>query len=130
MTGADRLEVYTVRAHVSGRLGDEPAQTVARLLEDIARRCEEAGCSLIGHIKCHVRAGEARFHCNLTSRRTGARCSPARRGRVGDLEMDLAVLVYGLPRERVEAVVREGFAAAFSGAGAQWTLAAPRLHSC
>jgi hypothetical protein len=51
MTAPDALDPYTARAIFT------PAVQVANLtglvsslLEDIGRRCEEAGCSLIGHM--------------------------------------------------------------------------------
>jgi hypothetical protein len=92
---------------------------VAVLLEDIARRCDEAGCSVIGHIKCHAKAGERAFSCSLTTRRSGAACrgagqEPVTPGEV--LEVDLAVLVYGLPRVIIETIVIECLAVAAPGA--------------
>jgi hypothetical protein len=96
-----------------------PSGLVAALLEDIARRCGEAGCSVIGHIKCHARAGERAFSCSLATRRSGAACrgagqEPVTSGEV--LEVDLAVLVYGLPRATIETIVIECLAVSAPGA--------------
>jgi hypothetical protein len=87
-----------------------PSGLLAALLEDIARHCDEAGCSVIGHIKCHAGVGERAFSCSLTTRRSGAACRGAGRepltlGEV--LEVDLAVLVYGLRRATIETIVIE-----------------------
>jgi hypothetical protein len=116
----DRLDPYTVRAFfIAETEVADPAGMVSVLLEDIAQRCQKAGCSLVGHIKCHARMEESHFHCNLTSLRSGARCGgpggegidgllPLRSG--GSLELDLAVLVYGLPSATLEVLVGEALA--------------------
>jgi hypothetical protein len=118
--GADQLDPYTVRASFIAEVDvADPAGMVSSLLEDIARRCEKAGCSLVGHIKCHARMAESHLHCNLTSLRSGAHCGgPGREGlgamrslgRGGSLELDLAVLVYGLPSATLEVLVGEALA--------------------
>jgi hypothetical protein len=96
----EHLEPYGVRLLLRGDLADPPS-LVARLLENVARRCIEAGASMIGHLKAHGRTAEGSFHCNLTSLRGGARCAGPQAefpGTVSNLELDLAVLVYGLSR--------------------------------
>jgi hypothetical protein len=130
MTRPDLLEPFATRVYVSGGSGVDAEGLVAALLEDIARRCIDAGSPLIGHIKCHAEAGGARFHCHLTSLRSGARCERASLSAdgeppsdVGALQMDLAVLVYGLRREPVDVIVRESLGAAAMG-GATWSLSA------
>jgi Ni2+-binding GTPase involved in maturation of urease and hydrogenase len=130
MTRPDLLEPFTTRVYVPGGSGVDAAGLVAELLEDIARRCVDAGSPLIGHIKCRVEAGGTRFHCHLTSLRSGARCEGAALSDAGEppsdvgaLQMDLAVLVYGLARERVDVIVREALGAAAIG-GATWSLSA------
>jgi hypothetical protein len=138
VTRPDLLEPFATQVSVSGVSGLDTAGLVAALLEDIARRCVDAGSPLIGHIKCHVEAGETRFHCHVTSLRSGARCeggvppsasalSPAEAGvplsAVVAVQMDLAVLVYGLTRETVGVIVRDALGAAAMG-GATWSLSA------
>jgi len=114
------LEPYTVSIRITTPAEiPSPGGLVAALLEDIARRCDEAGCSVIGHIKCHARAGERAFSCSLATRRSGAACrgagqEPMTLGEV--LEVDLAVLVYGLPRAITETIVSESLAVAVPGA--------------
>jgi hypothetical protein len=137
MTSSDLLEPFTTRVCMTGSGHADAAALVAALLEDIARRCTDAGSPLIGHIKCHVEAGDARFHCHLTSLRSGARCegasppdtgaSPVEAGvlrtDVGAMQMDLAVLVYGLTCETIGVIVSEALGAASAG-GATYTLPA------
>lgn len=110
-TGPDQLEPYTVRLRLIASANLDPSTAVAAFLEEVARTCDEAGASIIGHLKCHGRlAGGGRFHCNLTSLRSGAHCSdsPEQGWPPGEeLELDLAVLVYGLPRDIVERSVQQ-----------------------
>ena len=120
--GIDRLDPYTCHAAFTAEAEvADPGGMVASLIEDVARRCEDEGASLIGHIKCHARMGKSHFHCNLTSTRLGARCgAPAAEGAAvpgslvqgAALELDLAVLVYGLPSSVLETVVSEALAGA------------------
>jgi hypothetical protein len=112
---AHGLEPFAAELTVTAGPGGiaEPARLVTNMLTDIAQRCDAAGSSLIGHIKCHVEAitdaGVETFHCNLTSLRLGARCSgdPRALPPSGVLEIDLVALVYGLAREVLEQIVRE-----------------------
>lgn len=110
----DALEPYAVSIRFTARAGvRSSADLVGHLLEDIARGCEGAGCSLIGHIKCHARAGESGFSCSLTSRRLGPGFRGATRRPLGPgetLDVDLAVLVYGLPRRAIETIVMDSLA--------------------
>jgi len=120
VTERDALEPYTVSIRITAAVEiPAPAGLITALLEDVARRCEEAGCSVIGHIKCHARAGERAFSCSLTTRRSGAACrgrgrEPVASGEV--LDVDLAVLVYGLPRAVIQTIVADSLAFAAPGA--------------
>ena len=108
MTAPDHLEPYTTRLTIEGRLPN-PLGFATTLLTNLAQRCHKEGASLIGHIKCHCRTPAGAFHCSLTSLRTGAKCS---RGAlldelpVGRIEIDLAVLVYGLERDTLDSLTR------------------------
>ena len=137
MTAPDQLEPYTVRLRVESRATiTSPADLVARLLEDIARRCEAAGCSVIGHIKCHADAPGRAFSCSLTSRRSGAVCRGAVEGPLpagGALHLDLAVLVYGIPADETETAVKGALADSPAHAAGEWlTLgeSSPHHHDC
>ncbi len=124
MTSADQLEPYTVRLGLRGNF-DHPPALVAGFLEDVARSCDLAGASLIGHLKAHARTPRGAFHCNLASIRSGARCAGAlaeRPAATDFLDLDLAVLVYGLPRDMVAGFV-EAAAERLREAGlTDWTL--------
>ena len=123
MIAPDRIEPYAVRLLLRGDLAD-PAALVARLLEDVARRCDGAGATVIGHLKAHVRTAGGSFHCSLTSLRGGARCAgplvkhPVA---VGSLELDLAVLVYGLPRAVVAEIAEKGLTQLREGGVCEWS---------
>jgi hypothetical protein len=107
----DHLTPYTTHITLAAGAGIvAPADLVAGFLEDIGTRCEQAGSSLVGHIKCHVRARGLAFHCNLTSSRSRARCggdAGAALDPCGPFEIDLAVLVYGLSWDAIKGIVRE-----------------------
>ena len=108
MTEPDLLEPYAISLAL---VLDPPAQDVQTwtiaLLEDIGRGSRAAGATLIGHVKCHGTLSDGTaFHGHLTSLRLGVACEGAASGPVDRLELDLAVLVYGIPRTVVEDVVR------------------------
>lgn len=109
MTAPDRLEPYTARLRFRGRF-DHPPALVAGFLEDVARSCDLAGASVIGHLKAHARTARGAFHCNLASLRSGAHCAgplthhPAA---TDSLDLELAVLVYGLPSHSVATLVTQ-----------------------
>jgi len=124
MTTPDQLEPYTVTLRLEARTQIEsPSDLITRLLEDIARRCEDAGSSIIGHIKCHATVAGQAFTCSLTSRRSGASCrgevdAPIAAGR--SLRLDLAVLVYGLPQVETEAAVRAAVSGSLPRSSGEW----------
>lgn len=127
MTSVDQLDPYTVRLRLSGRF-DHPCALVAGFLEDVARSCDLAGASLIGHLKAHARTSGGAFYCNLASIRSGAHCAgplaehPAA---TDSIDLDLAVLVYGLPRDVVAGLV-EAAAERLRDVGlTDWTLLPP-----
>ena len=108
MTAPDLLEPYTTSLAI---VLDPPARDVRSwtiaLLEDIGRGSAAAGATLIGHVKCHGTIPDgSTFHGHLTSLRLGATCESAASGPVAGFELDLAVLVYGIPRAVVEDVAR------------------------
>ncbi len=133
MTRPDLLEPFTTRVWVQGAPAVDPGGFIESLLEDIARRCDAEGASLIGHIKCYAQAGGDRLHCNLTSLRTGAHCrrvsrddgaavaaSDASQVPETGLHIDLAVLVYGLSRETIATIVADGLTDVLPG-GTTWS---------
>ena len=87
--------------------GLEADRFLTCLLEGVAAGCVAEGASVIGHLKCLMRAGDRRLRCNLTSARLGATC----RGEAGVVslaigaELDLAVLVYGIPAITIDHLV-------------------------
>jgi len=107
LTGRELIAPYSVRLRLVPPQGEfaEPHEDICALLEELGRRTESAGASLIGHLKCYVEspAGE-NFHGSLTSLRSGARCRGERAQGAASLTVDLTALVYGLSGDEVEAV--------------------------
>jgi hypothetical protein len=98
MTMSEYLEPYSVQMSFRGEIAD-PIDFTRTLLGGIAMLCDQAGASLIGHIKCYAHTPLADFHCNLTSLRTGCRCSLDSARPTDGIDLDLVVLVYGLNRD-------------------------------
>jgi hypothetical protein len=124
VTSADQLEPYTVRLRFRGQFDDPPA-LVAGFLEAVARSCDLAGASLIGHLKAHVRTPGGAFHCSLASIRSGAHCAgpvAERPAATDSLDLDLAVLVYGLPRDVVAGLVDAAVTRLRDAGLTDWTL--------
>ncbi|MBU2601322.1 MAG: hypothetical protein KKA32_04050 [Actinobacteria bacterium] len=126
MTAPDHLDPYTERLRLRGRL-EQPPDLVAGLLEDVARRCAEGGASLIGHVKAHARTAQGSFHCNLASIRSGAHSAgplTVHPAPADSMDLDLAVLVYGLPRETVAALVEDAVEGLREHGVTEWVCAA------
>lgn len=127
MTAPDHLDPYTLRMSFRGQM-DNPADFTRTLLTEVAARCLEAGASLIGHLKCHGYTEAESFHCNLTSLRSGARCSldaglPTQR-----LDLDLAVLVYGVDRRALGDLVAHVADTLCRRASVAWTSGSAPPH--
>jgi hypothetical protein len=129
---ADQLEPFTARVTLEARSEIEaPASLVGGVLEEIARRAAKAGSSIIGHLKCRGAIDRGAFHCNLTSVRHGARCQGAESVRLepGDrMELDLAVLIYGLTGSKLASITREAFSAALPASVAEWGIHSGHSH--
>jgi hypothetical protein len=127
-SAAGSLEPYGVRVliHPVSRPVD-PQQFLVRLLEDLAAACLASGASLIGHLKCLLHAPGGVLACNLTSVRSGSRCTArgdeARKMLVpGDVaRLDLAVLVYGLPQRTIETLLRTELAGRLEPNEVSWS---------
>ena len=122
--GSD-IEPYGVLVHINpGGEHLSPARFLTALLEDIARACEAAGASLIGHLKGVLRADGARVYCSLTSLRAGARCRGDSMGRLQEgreVELRLAVLVYGLSATTIDGIVEAALGKALAPTGSSWS---------
>lgn len=104
-----------------------PEPFLVALLEDIASACTDAGASVIGHLKCFLRTADGHMSCSLTSVRSGARCRESGAGVVipgGEAELNLAVLVYGLPAGAVDRLVDEALEKLLSPLGVRWSKSA------
>jgi hypothetical protein len=125
-----RLEPYGARVVLQpSARGLEPEQFLTRLLEDLAASCAACGALVIGHLKCLLHTPGGVLACNLTSVRSGVSCT-ARAGAAaraplepgGDVRLDLAVLVYGLPTVTIDMLLRRALAVLLEPIGASWSL--------
>ena len=132
MTRVDDIEPYTLRLTIEGRVSD-PEGIIAALLTEVAERCEDASGPLVGHIKCYASTADGNFHCSLTSLRIGAQCSSlplAAELPLGRIDVDLAILVYGLKRETIDGFTRASLDALCRTGGVTWAaLPSSAAHS-
>jgi len=121
-SAGEGFEPYGLTVHLQPAPADfDPRSFLKSLLEEIARGCEAAGATLIGHIKCFLAAGDHGLYCNLVSTRTGACCGGDEQGALScahGCRLDLAVLVYGLPPASIDAIVRDALGRLL---GATWS---------
>ena len=105
------LEPYSVRL----RWQIEPSLTsqkwkaiICKFVETLARRCDEAGKCVIGHIKgLAMFSGDDYLQVSIISPERPADVSGAAPPGCSELALTLNVLVYGLPRDVLERLVRE-----------------------
>ena len=132
-TLAGDLEPYGAKVRLSPGGDLDSHRLLAALLEDVARACEAAGASLVGHIKCVLRTDSGRIHCSLTSFGAAARCGgdEAVRLREGqEVELHLAVLVYGLPATTIDGIVEAALERTLAPTASLWSKrAAPTARS-
>lgn len=127
-SAAGFLEPYGARVTLPPEDHDLDAELFLKaLLEEIASSCLEDGASVIGHLKCLMYAGDRRLRCNLTSVRSGATFrgdgeAPLPPG--SGAELDLAVLVYGLPAVTIDRLVEDALRKLLSPMGISWSKSA------
>jgi hypothetical protein len=125
-SAAGLLEPFGVRVQFGpvpeSARGSDPEGLLTGLLEDLAAGCESAGATVVGHIKCFLSDGDAAMHCSLVSRRSGARCSVNAKdiSLARPVQLDLAVLVYGLHRDAIAQLVRDALDRGLGGRGITW----------
>ena len=122
MKRIDNIEPYTLRLTIAGEVPN-PEGIIATLLTDVAERCQDAGGPLVGHIKCYASTASGNFHCSLTSLRIGTQCSTlplAAELQLGRIDVDLAILVYGLERETIDSLTRASVDALCRARGVTW----------
>jgi hypothetical protein len=136
-SAAGHLEPYGVRVMLRPAADElEPQEFLVALLQDLAAACLASGASLIGHLKCLLHVPGHAVACNLTSLREGAKCSVrpdpgAASGapaasialKLGqDARLDLAVLVYGLPAETIDILVRAALSRLLGPLDVRWSI--------
>jgi hypothetical protein len=128
-SAAGFLEPYGVRVALCPTLQPLDAEPFLKaLLESVASRGLSEGASVIGHLKCLLHTGPRRLRCNLTSIRSGATCHGDAAGPLsleGGAELDLAVLLYGLPAATTDRLVSEALTSLLEPLGVTWAKKTP-----
>ncbi len=126
-SAAGFIEPFGMRVQIDPAASGTPffdaRSFLTAFLDDVAAACEAEGASLIGHIKCFLSNGHDSVHCNLTSRRIGACCGGSDTGHLPldrPIDVDLAVLVYGLPREAITLLVLRALEQRLEPLGVAW----------
>jgi hypothetical protein len=104
------FEPYGLKVHLGpAPAGLSPERLLIDLLGDIALGCLAEGATVIGHLKCLLSTGDGTLACNLVSTRTGAHCRRLGTQPVSlsqGAELELSVLVYGLPSGVIDTIAR------------------------
>ncbi len=83
---------------------------VAAYLEDLARRCEESGRCVIGHIKSFAELPGGYLRANTTGTRAPPDTEVRSSGECSELLLTLNVLVYGIPSSDLASLVTQAAA--------------------
>jgi hypothetical protein len=131
-SAAGHLEPYGARVRLRPEQDPLAATPFLRdLLTGIAAGCMVAGATVIGHLKCVLRTEAGVVPCSLTSLRSGAVCrgGPEAAGIVvtigEEAELDLAVLVYGVPAKAVDEIVLVALERLLGPAHVHWAKETP-----
>ena len=106
----------------------DPESFLSALLEGVAASCVASGASVIGHLKCLFYTPGGVLACNLTSVRSGARCTARDEdatkvlGPGDSARLDLAVLVYGLPGTTIDALLRRALTSLLEPLEVAWSI--------
>ena len=127
-SAAGPLEPYGAMVRLRPMSQDiDPLLVLPPLLEEIASACLEQGASILGHLKGLLRTSEGHISCNLTSVRSGASCREGGEWVVpveSEAELDLVVLVYGLPAAAIDELVGETLERLLAPMGVIWAKSA------
>ncbi len=128
-SAAGHLEPYGARVSLRAEAsGFDPQPFLVEFLGGLATGCMDAGATVIGHLKCFLRLPGGGVACNLTSLRAGATCTargvatPVTLPSGLPVRLDLAVLVYGLPEKKIDALVRAELSRTLATGGVSWSL--------
>ena len=128
-SAAGNLEPYGARVTLRAATGGfDPQPFLVEFLGGLAAGCMDSGATVIGHLKCFLHLPGGGIACNLTSLRAGATCTA--RGAPAPVTLppgeaallDLAVLVYGLPENTIDALVRAGLRLLLDPRDVSWWL--------
>lgn len=128
-SAAGHLEPYGARVTLRpGARELDVRRFVTSLVEDLAASCLASGASVIGHVKCLLRARDGVLTCNLTSVRLGVSLGglsglPVVAGVQPDdeAELEMAVLVYDLPAGAIDSLLAEALMSLLDPLQVSWS---------
>ncbi len=108
-----------VHAHFDRAKGpDELKSLVSNTISKVAKECMSDGARLIGHIKCIAEVDSGKYiACSVVSAENEAMCRGELDGSSKSLNLILNVLIYGLDKPKVEAIVVRCARSVFNGKG-------------
>ncbi len=117
----DDFVAYAGKVHArfdSPKDPDELRSLVSRTISLVAKECMNDGARLIGHIKCIAEVDSGKYiACSVVSAENDAVCRGELEGSSKTLNLILNVLIYGLEKSKVEAIVVSSSRKVFKGNG-------------
>jgi len=97
---------------------EEVRSLVSSTISRVAKECMKDGARLIGHIKCIAEVDSGKYiACSVVSAENDAVCRGELDGSSKNLNLILNVLIYGLDKPKVEAIVVRSAESVFKGKG-------------
>ncbi len=117
----DDFVAYAGKVHARFDSPKDPVELrslVSRTISLVAKECMNDGARLIGHIKCIAEVDSGKYiACSVVSAENDAVCRGELEGSSKTLNLILNVLIYGLEKSKVEAIVVSSSRKVFKGNG-------------
>ncbi|MDD1746268.1 MAG: hypothetical protein LUQ16_00735 [Methanomassiliicoccales archaeon] len=117
----DDFVAYAGKVHARFDHAKQPEELrslVSRTISMVAKECMDDGARLIGHIKCIAEVDSGKYiACSVVSADNDAMCRGELEESSKSLNLILNVLIYGLDKPKVEAIVVRSAKKVFSGKG-------------
>jgi hypothetical protein len=115
----DDFVAYAGKVHAHFDRAKEPDEIrslVSSTISMVAKECMKDGAHLIGHIKCIAEVDSGKYiACSVVSAENDAMCRGELDGSSKNLNLILNVLIYGLDKPKVEAIVVRSAKSVFHG---------------
>ncbi|HUL39236.1 MAG TPA: hypothetical protein VLU38_03005 [Methanomassiliicoccales archaeon] len=117
----DDFVAYAGKVHARfdrAKGSEEVRSLVSSTISRVAKECMKDGARLIGHIKCIAEVDSGKYiACSVVSAENDAVCRGELDGSSKNLNLILNVLIYGLDKPKVEAIVVRSAESVFEGKG-------------